>query len=258
MVTGSGQGIGGAIARRFAREGCRIVVAEWNADTGPLTVKDIEERGGQGIFVKTDVSDKEQAHGCVQAAVDEWGRVDILVNNAWSGGGLQPFEKKTDRHMEHGWRMGTMSGYWTMQAAFPHMKDQGGGAIVNICSLNGVNAHKRTLEYNASKEALRAITRTAAAEWRPYNIRCNVICPGADTPTARKVLSVISGQPPPADESVDDRIRESTEWQIGGAALFLASDDSVFVTGNTLFVDGGTHINGSNWDPGADIDIDFF
>ena len=85
-----------------------------------------------------------------------------------------------------------------------------------------------------------------------------MICPGADTPTARKVLGVISGQPAPAEVSADDRIAESTEWQIGGAALFLASDDSVFVTGNTLFVDGGTHINGAAWDPGADLDVDFF
>src|SRR3954447_10760710 len=143
VVTGAGQGIGGGIARRLASEGCRIVVAERNADTGPLTVKDITERGGEGIFVATDVMQKDQAEACVQAAVDEWGRIDVVVNNAWAGGGLQPFEKKTDRHMDHGWRMGAMSAFWTMQKAFPYMKEQGGGSIINICSLNGVNAHKR-------------------------------------------------------------------------------------------------------------------
>jgi NAD(P)-dependent dehydrogenase (short-subunit alcohol dehydrogenase family) len=121
--------------------------------------------------------------------------------------------------------------------------------VVNLCSLNGVNAHVGTLQYNAAKEALRAASRTAAREWAPWQIRVNVICPGAKTAASRAVFE----QNPELEELADvanpmGRLGDPEE-DIAPVALFLASDDARYVTGNTLFVDGGTHINGAAWAP---------
>lgn len=254
VITGAGQGIGRGIARRFAREGCRVVVAEMNPDTGPRTAAEVAELGGEAVFVPTNVGVKEQAQACVEAAVERWGRVDVLVNNAWGGGTHKRLEWKTDADMEHGFRVGYMAGFWTMQAAFPHMKAQHaatgmGGSIVNLCSLNGVNAHMFTAEYNAFKEALRTLTRTAAVEWGRFQIRCNVICPNAAT-EAYQAFKAANPTNAAFLESLNPLKRSGDpERDIGGAALFLASDDSRYVNGNTLFVNGGSHVNGVAWHP---------
>jgi NAD(P)-dependent dehydrogenase (short-subunit alcohol dehydrogenase family) len=249
VITGAGQGIGAGIARRFAREGCRIVVAEMNPDTGPRTVDEVTDLGSEAVFVPTDVSDRAQARGAVAAAIEHYGRIDVLVNNAWGGGTTKRFEWKTDEDMRHGVETGVMSSFWTMQEAFPHMKAAGGGSIINICSLNGVNAHMFTLEYNTAKEAVRTMTRTAAVEWGRHKIRCNVICPGAATDA---YVAFATANPETAATMLEEnpmRRMGDPERDIGGAALFLASDDSAYVTGNTLFVGGGSHVNGVSWRP---------
>jgi NAD(P)-dependent dehydrogenase (short-subunit alcohol dehydrogenase family) len=249
VITGAGQGVGRGIARRYAREGARIVVAERHSETGPRTAFEVEELGGEALSVRTDVGIEEQARACVEAAVERWGRVDVLVNNAWGGGSHKRFEWKTDADLEHGWRVGTMSALWTMQAAFPHMKAQGGGSIINLCSLNGVNAHVFTLEYNAAKEALRTMTRTAAVEWGRHQIRCNVICPNAAT-EAYQAFKSANPENAALLESQNPMGRSGDpEDDIGGAALFLATEDSQYFTGNTLFVNGGSHVNGVSWRP---------
>lgn len=249
VVTGAGAGIGKGIARRFAREGCRVLVAEWDAASGPATVDELAELGGEGHFVATDVMDKEQAIACVDAAAERWGTVDIVVNNAYSSVGSRRlrFEWKDDDDLRHDFEMNAMAAFWTMNAAFPYMRDQQRGSVVNICSLNGVNAHMFSLEYNVSKEALRTLTRSAAVEWGRHNIRCNVICPGALTESSRAMRE--------RNPEMFDRMLASNpmgrfgdpESDIGGAALFLASDDAAYVTGNTMFVGGGTHVNGVPW-----------
>ena len=249
VVTGAGQGIGRGIARRFAREGCRIVVAELNGDTGPRTVAEVEKLGAEAVFVPTNVAEKEQAQAAVAAAVDRFGRLDILVNNAWGGGSMKRFEWKTDDDLRHGINTGLLSNFWTMQAAFPFMKAAGGGSIVNLCSLNGVNAHVFTLEYNTAKEAVRCMTRTAAVEWGRHRIRCNVICPAAAT---EAYVAFRDANPETAAEMLGENPMGrmgDPEHDIGSVALFLASDDSAYVTGNTLFVDGGSHVNGVSWRP---------
>ncbi|MCU0272154.1 MAG: SDR family oxidoreductase [Acidimicrobiales bacterium] len=249
VITGAGQGIGRGVARRYAREGAKVVVAEMNPETGPRTVGEVEALGSEAIFVPTDVSVKEQAFGCVQAAVDQWGRIDVLVNNAWGGGTISRFEWKTDAELEHGVRTGFLSNFWTMQAAFPHMKRQGGGSIVNLCSLNGVNAHMFSLEYNTAKEAVRAMTRTAAVEWGRHQIRSNAICPAAAT---EAYVAFRDANPETAQEMLKENPMHrmgDPEEDIGGVALFLASDDSRYVNGNTIFVDGGAHVNGVSWRP---------
>jgi len=249
VITGAGQGIGKGIARRFAREGCKVVVAEYNDTTGPVAAAELAALGSEGLFVHTDVTVKEQAIACVEAAADRWGRIDVLINNAYAGRGGKRYriEWKADEDMRRAYDVNVMAAFWTMNAAFPYMRDQGGGSIINLCSLNGVNAHMFTLEYNASKEALRTLTRTAAVEWGRHKIRCNVICPGALTDAARAMQAEHPAMFERLLEANPMRRYGDPESDIGGAALLLASDDAAYITGNTLFVSGGTHINGVPW-----------
>ena len=249
VITGAGAGIGAGIARRLAREGCSVIVAERDPEAGARTVAQVIACGSRAVFVPTDVSDESQARECVRHAVRTWGRIDILVNNAYAGRGARRLEDKTADDMRHGFELNTMAAFWTMQEAFEPMRDGGGATIINIASLNGVNAHVYTAEYNAGKEALRALTRTAAVEWGPHQIRCNVICPGAAT----EAYEAFRRSSPENAAALLDYIplgrMGDPEEDIGGAALFLASDDSRYVTGNTLFVGGGTHVNGVPWRP---------
>jgi NAD(P)-dependent dehydrogenase (short-subunit alcohol dehydrogenase family) len=250
LITGGGEGIGKGIARRFAREQARIVVADINEETGKATVDEL--RGVLGVkaeFVRTDVGNKAEVEAAVARTVASFGGIHILVNNAWGGGTVEPLEDKSDETMEHGMRIGFHAAHWAMRASFPHMVDQGGGRVINLCSLNGVNAHMFTAEYNAAKEALRALTRTAAREWARHNILANVICPAAATAAYEAFRRAA---PDNAAELLKlnpmGRMGDPEE-DIGGVALFLACDDSRYVTGNTIYADGGSHINGVPWAP---------
>ncbi len=183
VITGAGDGIGEGIARRFAQEGAKVVVAEIDEARGIKVAEALEaDFGGEALFLHTDATKQDDNEAMVATAVDRWGRIDILVNNAWGGDqvGLARVDKMPDSGMEFAWHMNVMGPFWAMKAAFPHMRGAGWGRIVNICSLNGVNAHMGSVHYNSTKEALRTLTRTAAREWAGYGITANVICPGAD------------------------------------------------------------------------------
>ena len=168
IVTGAGDGIGRAIAQAFAREGARVLVAELNQERGVTVAEQIAaEFGTETLAMTVDVADESAVRAMVATAVDRWGTVDILVNNAWGGGSLSRVEHKTRDQMDHGLEVGLLGPLWAMQAALPAMRAEGRGNIINLCSLNGVNAHIGTLEYNCAKEALRTLTRTAAGSGRP-------------------------------------------------------------------------------------------
>ena len=250
VITGAGDGIGHGIARKFAAEGAKVLVAELHADAGERVAAELrDEFGVDAVAQHTDVSDKEQVLTMIAAAQQRWGAVDVLVNNAWGGGGLGRVEYKQDIAFERGFGVGFYGPFWAMQAAFPLMKAQGRGNIINLCSLNGVNAHMGTAEYNSAKEALRSLSRTAAREWAPHGIVINVICPAAKSAAFRAVMErnpeLVAG----ADAANPMGYLGDPERDIAPVALFLASDDAHYLTGNTLFVDGGSHINGAHWAP---------
>jgi NAD(P)-dependent dehydrogenase (short-subunit alcohol dehydrogenase family) len=250
VITGAGDGIGRGIARAYAREGARVLVAELQPDTGAAVANELaQEFGAEAEAVTTDVADESAVRAMVAIAVDRWGTVDILVNNAWGGGSLSRLEFKTNENMTHGFEVGFYGPLWAMQAALPAMRAQGRGNIINLCSLNGVNAHIGTAEYNCAKEALRTLTRTAAREWAPYGIVANAICPGAKTAASRAVFAANPELETMADSMNPMGRLGDPEADIAPVAVFLASDDARYLTGNTLFVDGGAHINGVAWAP---------
>lgn len=247
VVTGGGDGIGAAVARRLAADGAAVMVADIDVDAGRQVADALVAAGHDAVAVVTDVSVRDEVEAMVAAAIARWGRLDILVNNAWGGGSFGRVENKTDAQIERGLAVGFHGPFWAMRAAFPHMKAAGFGRIVNMCSLNGVNAHMGTLEYNAAKEALRALTRTAAREWAPTGVTVNAVCPGARTAAARRLESAMPDLMRAAAESNPMGRLGDPDDDIAPVVAFLASDGSRYLTGNTLFVDGGGHINGVAW-----------
>lgn len=249
VITGAGEGIGAAMARRFVEEGAKVVIAELDAERGKRVA---EELGDAALFVQTNAAVKADVEAMIAAAVEHFGTLDILVNNAWGGGRMGRVEKKTPELMEHGVNLGLMGPFWAMVAAHPIMKARHYGRIINICSLNGVNAHMGTVEYNAGKEALRAATRTAAREWADCGIVANIICPAAKSASFKSTMAANPELVAAADISNPmGRIGDCYE-DIAPVAVFLASEGAQYLTGNTLFVDGGSHINGSAWAPDLD------
>jgi NAD(P)-dependent dehydrogenase (short-subunit alcohol dehydrogenase family) len=250
VVTGGGDGIGLGICRRFASEGAKVLVAERDIASGERAAAALrDDLAADARFVATDVSRKADVQAMVEAALDTWGAVDILVNNAWGGGAMSRVEQKTDEALAAAFAVGYYGPFWAMQAAFAPMRARRWGRIVNLCSLNGVNAHMGTLEYNSAKEALRTLTRTAAREWAPYGIVVNAICPGAKSAAFRRAMAEHPELEAAADASNPMGRIGDPEDDIAPVAVFLASEDCRYVTGNTLFVDGGGHINGVAWAP---------
>lgn len=245
LVTGAGGGIGKGIARRFAAEGASVIVAEFDGEAGAACAREIVAQGGAAQFIKVDVTCKDS----VSALMREVGTVDILVNNAWQGSGVGRIEDKVDDQFERALRFGVFACQWTMTAALPHMREQGWGRIINMASLNGVNAHMGSADYNAAKEALRALTRTAAREWARYGICANIICPAAMAASTRRIMAQEPGMIERIEQANPMGRLGDPETDIAPVAVFLASEDARYLTGNTLFVDGGGHINGVAWTP---------
>ena len=245
LITGAADGIGLGIARLFAREDADVVLADWNLDKAEAEAATIRGEGGQARALKVDVADEAAVKAMMAAA----GPVDVLVNNAYTGDGPRRLEQKGDEVFQRAMLMTFWAPKWTMEAALPHMKAQGWGRVINMGSLNGVNAHMGSADYNSAKEALRALTRTAAREWAGWGICCNVICPAAKSAASRRIESVAPEMMAQIEAANPMGRLGDPETDVAPVALFLASDDCRYVTGNTLFVDGGGHINGVAWAP---------
>lgn len=249
LVTGGGAGIGAGLVRRFADEGARVVVADVDEEQGTAVAEAV-----QGLFVSCDVAKRNDVEQAVAGTVERFGSIDVLVNNAWGGGSIGRVENKTGEALNAGMAVGYLGPFFAMRAAFTHMKERGWGRIINMVSLNGVNAHVGSLEYNAAKEALRALTRTAAREWAPTGVTVNAIAPAAKSQAFLRAIGEYPELVALADAANPMGRMGDPYDDIAPVAVFLASEGSRYLTGNTLFVDGGSHINGVAWAPDLDND----
>ena len=237
-ITGAGSGIGAATARLFASEGARVVIADIDEAAGQ---KIAAELGSAGAFCKTDVRNPNQVEAMVKFAVDRFGRLDVLHNNAFYTTVGAVGEMSID-----GWLKTisvTLSGvFYGMRYALPQMLAQGGGAIVNTASISGLFGDYRMGAYNAAKAGVVNMTRTAAIEYARKNIRVNAVCPGMiATPPVVGMLGA-TRDPERTNRNAAEchpigRLGKPEE--IARVVLFLASDDASFMTGSIVVADGG-------------------
>jgi 2-hydroxycyclohexanecarboxyl-CoA dehydrogenase len=237
IVTGSGRGVGKGMAMHLGRGGARVVVAEWKPHLLTDTCAELTELGVENLGVVCDIQEKEQIDAMVAATVDRFGRVDAIINNAQTFRPLSPMAEVSAEDFDVFYGSGVKGTLWAMQAVYPHMKAQGWGRIVNFASSMGITGGTGFGAYNASKEAIRAITRTAAREWGADGIAVNAIAPAAATHKGES-----------AKQSEGYRIfiencpmkrQGDPELDIGPIAWFLCSDASRYVTGHTIMADGG-------------------
>jgi 3alpha(or 20beta)-hydroxysteroid dehydrogenase len=233
LVTGSARGLGAGIARLFATEGAAVVIADILDERGEALAAEIEAGGGKALYRHLDVTSEDDWAEAVDATTQRFGRIDVLVNDA----GIHDRRGIIDIDLE-GWRKtmsvnldGMLLG---MRAAAPVIREAGGGSIVNMSSAAGL-AGTAFPAYSASKWAVRGLTRCAALEFAPWNIRVNAICPGL------VVTELNQGQPylEPVIKA-NPLGRAGTVEDIAKLALFLASDASAYVTGQDHVIDGGT------------------
>ncbi|SEN03951.1 NAD(P)-dependent dehydrogenase, short-chain alcohol dehydrogenase family [Mesobacillus persicus] len=237
IITGSGQGLGLAYAMALAKEGAAITIAEFNEETGSAAAREINAGGGNALFVQCDVAKESEVQQVVKRTVEEFGTVDILINNAQASS-TQLIVDTTEEHMELAWRTGTLGTLFFMKACFPYLKIKG-GRIINTCSATGIEGMKTFAAYGSAKEAIRGLTKTAAREFGEYNITVNVVSPGALTPAAKSWRErdpegyKATMAPVPLQRLGDP------DGDIAPGIVFLASDDSRFMTGQTIYLDGG-------------------
>jgi NAD(P)-dependent dehydrogenase (short-subunit alcohol dehydrogenase family) len=238
IITGAGQGIGAAIATTYAREGAKIIITGRTLSKLEELAAGIKEAGGEVAPIEALAGNREHAKNTVDLARSRWGRVDILVNNAHTFTDYLPIEDpKMEENILIDMQSAFLGSLQLMQLCFPLMRDQGGGSIINTGSSYGLRCERGFLAYASSKESIRTLTKTAAKEWGQYKIRVNTILPSALTPKAIWYLE--QSKTYDLELSKVALGRFGTPDDIAPTALFLASDDSNYVTGQTIGVDGG-------------------
>jgi NAD(P)-dependent dehydrogenase (short-subunit alcohol dehydrogenase family) len=242
VITGASQGIGAAFAAGFAREGARIVIGD--VSDGARTVERVQKEGSEALYVKTDVNRETDCLEMARQAVERFGSIDILINNAAVFGSivLKPFTEITSEEYKRVVEINTSGAFHCMKAVFPYMKEKG-GKIINMSSASILEGVPGMPHYVASKGAIMALTRSMARELGDYNIRVNTISPGfthsegGDSFDRNKALPL-----PPLDElQLQGRClkRPGMPEDLVGLALFLAGDESAFITGQMIVHDGG-------------------
>jgi NAD(P)-dependent dehydrogenase (short-subunit alcohol dehydrogenase family) len=242
IITGAASGMGRATSELFAREGASVVVADFDEAGGEETAKSIRDSGATAIFVRTDVARAADVERLVKAAIEEYGQIDILHNNA--GMFLVKFlEDMTEEEWDRILGVNLKSIFLAVKFAVPHMKARRSGCILNTASTGSFLGQHRTPAYIASKGGVAMLTKTLALDYAEYGIRVNCICPGAvDTPMLRSHFR--QSPDPQGAAELEQRLIPMKRFldpeEIAQAALYLASDRARGVTGAALVVDGGS------------------
>jgi 3-oxoacyl-[acyl-carrier protein] reductase len=248
VITGGGRGIGREIARRFAREGASVVIADLDETSAREVAAEIEAGGGQALALRLDVADPQLVTAAIDATRQRFGRVDVLVNNAGIGS-CEPVLDLTLAEWERNLRINLTGTFLCAQAAARVMVEQGGGRIINIASISGQRGGVGRAAYGAAKAGVIQLTRVMAVELASRGVGVNAISPGpVDTEQSRGTHT------PGTRRAYLDRIplkRYGEGSEIAAAAVFLASSDASFVAGHVLNVDGGFDAAGLIFEDGA-------
>lgn len=241
VITGAATGIGKQGAILFAKEGAKVVIADLDEAGGCRAVDEIKANGGEAVFVRTNVIDPDQVDALMHAAKKAYGRIDILYNNA----AVNLYGKLTDTQVDDWDRVmavNVKSVFLCAKAAIPVMKETGGGTIVNTASAAAIVGLRNLAVYTASKGAVLQLTKNMALDYAADHIRVNAICPGV-TATEMTLKMIATSADPAATKARYDSGRPlgrmANPIEIAQAALFLASDESSYMTGAHLVVDGG-------------------
>lgn len=237
LITGGALGMGQSHAKVFAREGAQVVLTDINDTAGQATADAINQSGGKALFFHHDVASAKDWQQVVAQCIGRFGKVDVLVNNA----GILLFrslEDITDDEWDHTMNVNARSAFFGCKYVLPAMQKAGGGSIINISSMFGLIGAPNAAAYEASKGAVRLLTKAAAVDLAKFNIRVNSVHPGLiATEMSKDLLSS-----PEATRAFVSRAiiqRPGRPEEVSAAVLFLASDDASFMTGSEMVVDGG-------------------
>jgi len=241
IITGAADGIGRATAKLFAKEGAKLVIADINEEKLKEVADEIEKENGLVYFKKTDVSNEEEVKALVQLALDEYSQVDIVCNNAGTGGDGASIDQQNGEVWQRVYAVNVLGAVYAVKYVSPHMMERKSGSIVNTSSVAGIRAGAGGNAYSASKAALINFTQTAACDLGGYNVRVNAVCPGLIKTGMTKMAFERA-----KDLNKMDKIgyrcelrRYGMPEEIAYTILFLASDEASYITGQALAVDGG-------------------
>jgi 3-oxoacyl-[acyl-carrier protein] reductase len=245
VITGAGYGIGRAYALAMAEEGASVAAADIDMASAEDTVKKIQANGGKALALRTDVSSPESTLGMAKKTLEQFGRIDVLVNNAAILGKLKvarvPFFELEIDEWDRVIAVNLKGTFLCCRAVFPQMKAQGGGKIINVSTPGFFFGHANYVHYVASKGGVVGLTRAMARELGAYNINVNCVAPGATLSDDPGVSGYEARKDRLQKTAVQDRCLKRMEYpaDLVGTVIFLASSDSDFVTGQTIIVDGG-------------------
>lgn len=245
VVTGAGSGFGAAIAERFAREGASVVVADLNVESSTRVAADINAAGGSACQKTVDVSEEDQVAALIQTALDTYGRLDVLVNNAGYSHLSKVLWKITVAEFDAVFAVNARGVFLGCKHAIPTMIEQGGGAIINIASIGAIAPRPGVTPYNATKGAVLTMTKGLALEVARHNITVNAVNPVASETGFMKGATghdVLSEEMRATLTSTIPRGRLAQPRDVAAAVTFLASEDGEFLTGTSINVDGGRSI----------------
>ena len=248
IVTGSGSGIGRAAAVLMAKEGARVAITARRAERCREAVEEIEAAGGEAFALPGDVSQPEHVEKLVAETVDRWGRLDIAVPNAGINGVWAPIEELTPEEWDQTQSINMKGTFLTVKYCIPHIREAGGGSIIVVSSVNGTRIFSSFgfTAYSCSKAAQVAFTKMAAAELGRWNIRVNVVCPGAtDTKIIENTFPRNLDKITIPREFPDGMIplgRSAKPEEVAATIVFLATDEATYVTGTEMYVDGAVSL----------------